>query len=309
MYNKIVNPKSGKRVSIYGNLGKKILKNYLKIMQSGGGCSKTSDCRGAGKKCRAADTAEGCEYIKQDDIETKGVSKWGCYLCSGAAAAAVANNQVAKFVAPCHQQVGNTCSRWAIRVGIEHVHQRYLSPEEDSLFKAIPCALIGSLMSLAIVVFNRTMPDLMDSIELEYYPPEPEHTRSSRTTKTVVPSAYVTVDEMKALFDDNPGCVLILNVQNIDFKKNIIVYADPKAKKKEDRGEGHCICCIGYDDDNLILHDSNIYAGSCRKTLSLALVEEGQAALDVGAREGGETFLTAMRNNLHIQECYLMTRV
>ena len=29
LYSKIVNPKTGRKVSIYGKLGKKILKNYL----------------------------------------------------------------------------------------------------------------------------------------------------------------------------------------------------------------------------------------------------------------------------------------
>ena len=36
MYNKIVNPNTGRRVSIYGKLGKKILNNYIKNLKFGG---------------------------------------------------------------------------------------------------------------------------------------------------------------------------------------------------------------------------------------------------------------------------------
>ena len=32
MYNKIINPKTGRKVSIYGKIGKKILNNYIKFI-------------------------------------------------------------------------------------------------------------------------------------------------------------------------------------------------------------------------------------------------------------------------------------
>lgn len=41
MYSEIVNPKTGRKCSIYSNLGKNILKNYMEIIQNGG--SKWSD--------------------------------------------------------------------------------------------------------------------------------------------------------------------------------------------------------------------------------------------------------------------------
>ena len=55
MYNKIVNPESGKNVSVYGRIGQKVLKNYLKQLggdpilllpkQSGGGGVQSSSIK------------------------------------------------------------------------------------------------------------------------------------------------------------------------------------------------------------------------------------------------------------------------
>jgi hypothetical protein len=36
MYKKIINPETGRNISIYGKIGKKILRNYLKNLQFGG---------------------------------------------------------------------------------------------------------------------------------------------------------------------------------------------------------------------------------------------------------------------------------
>ena len=44
MYNKIVNPLTGRKVSIYGKIGKEVIKNYL--TQIGGAkCKNDSECK------------------------------------------------------------------------------------------------------------------------------------------------------------------------------------------------------------------------------------------------------------------------
>ena len=78
MYNRILNPLSGRYVSIYGKTGKNILNLYLEFYQKGGGCVTTDKCQGAKKRCKKND---GCEYIKASEIESKGVSSYGCYKC------------------------------------------------------------------------------------------------------------------------------------------------------------------------------------------------------------------------------------
>lgn len=78
MYSKIVNPLTGRYVSICGKTGINILNTYLQYSQSGSGCVTTDKCRGAKKRCKKND---GCEYIKAIEIESKGVDSYGCYKC------------------------------------------------------------------------------------------------------------------------------------------------------------------------------------------------------------------------------------
>ena len=57
MFNKIINPKSGRKVSIYNKLGKEILQNYLNELKGGGKkerCPGCTDCGGRGKKGQKA---------------------------------------------------------------------------------------------------------------------------------------------------------------------------------------------------------------------------------------------------------------
>jgi len=81
MYSKIVNPLTGRKVSITGKIGKEIMNNYLDISQKGGNCRTTDKCRGTKKKCRDSDIEYGCEYVKSVDIISKGVDNYGCYMC------------------------------------------------------------------------------------------------------------------------------------------------------------------------------------------------------------------------------------
>ena len=81
MYSKIVNPLTGRKVSIKSKKGKELVNNYILAAQKGGGCNVTEKCRGAKKKCRQSDIQAGCEYIKSNEIESKGVDKYGCYYC------------------------------------------------------------------------------------------------------------------------------------------------------------------------------------------------------------------------------------
>ena len=60
-YNLIVNPISGKKVNLFGNLGRSIINNYISVVQQGGGCSglrkgvcgNTNNCNWViGKGCK-----------------------------------------------------------------------------------------------------------------------------------------------------------------------------------------------------------------------------------------------------------------
>jgi hypothetical protein len=77
MYQRIVNPETGRLVNITSQLGQKIINRYL--MQIGGGYVDCDKGRGAKKRCRKADKKNGCEYIKADAAAKKGVSSYGCY--------------------------------------------------------------------------------------------------------------------------------------------------------------------------------------------------------------------------------------
>ena len=144
---------------------------------------------------------------------------------------------------------------------------------------------------------------MLEAVHLTYYPIEPETTMSTRGQKRKDPDQYVTVEGIKQLFTSNKGSVLLFNLQNIDFEKTRIVYKHPNKG-----GEGHCICCIGFDENNLIFHDSNRSGNSCKKTLSFDVVRAGQASLEAAFKVGGETFKKAMQDHLHIQECFLLTK-
>ena len=54
MYKKIINPKTGRKVSIYGKIGKKILNNYIKLI--GGTAAADSGAAAADSGAAAADS-------------------------------------------------------------------------------------------------------------------------------------------------------------------------------------------------------------------------------------------------------------
>jgi hypothetical protein len=78
MYSKILNPLTGRYVSICGKTGINILNTYLQASQKGGECLTTDKCQGAKKRCKKND---GCKYIKASEIESKRVDSYGCYKC------------------------------------------------------------------------------------------------------------------------------------------------------------------------------------------------------------------------------------
>ena len=67
---------------------------------------------------------------------------------------------------------------------------------------------------------------------------------------------------------DKPNTVCLLNMQNMDFKRNTFV------ENRKDN-YGHNVCCYGYDETNFLIQDSNKFSNRCKKTLTRELVETG----------------------------------
>tara|TARA_B100000524_G_scaffold348105_1_gene251635 strand:+ start:895 stop:2214 length:1320 start_codon:yes stop_codon:yes gene_type:complete len=73
-YNLIVNPISGKKVNLFGNLGRSIINNYISVVQQGGGCSglrkgvcgNTNNCNWViGKGCKTLSSSNVTKSIKK----------------------------------------------------------------------------------------------------------------------------------------------------------------------------------------------------------------------------------------------------
>ena len=93
------------------------------------------------------------------------------------------------------------------------------------------------------------------------------------------PGEYISPTEIKAILDQDK--VVVINIQNIDFQKKTLVRCEG--------GGGHNICCIGYDENNLIFQDSNRLvaalsnSNSCgnlwTKTISIRTLQTGYETL------------------------------
>jgi len=70
MYSKIINPKTGRNVTIYGRVGQQILRNYISVLQ--GGASKCTNYHTDPIKCQASKDESG-KYCVYSAAKTKGV--------------------------------------------------------------------------------------------------------------------------------------------------------------------------------------------------------------------------------------------
>lgn len=105
MYSKIVNPKTGRMVSVNGKLGKEILRNYLNVLEGGAASTPTVapntpvrciPCRGSGSVAGqvTCPTCSGNGYLTNEIFPDY---KHPCWTCNG-------TTQVAGTVrcAPCN---------------------------------------------------------------------------------------------------------------------------------------------------------------------------------------------------------------
>lgn len=164
----------------------------------------------------------------------------------------------------CYQQGDSDCGYYCLRIAAEIVLQRRFNSEEASTFRNEflgMCLVSGQRLEFSIGQFAQHYPDMG-----VYFITEPDVFEFSPAT---------VVEKLDA------GCkALVLNIQNIKFKGSTFV-----------RGRyGHNICCIGHKDGKLIFADSNRSAGSCRKTMDMAILQKGfddiQQAIQDGSDEG-----------------------
>ena len=144
------------------------------------------------------------------------------------------------------------------------------------------CAQVGSQLELSTARFSSYFPNFgvyFNTYE-SYLPNEP--------------GEYISPDEIKSILDQ--GKVVVLNIQNMDFKKNTLIRCQG--------GGGHNICCIGHDSGNFIFQDSNTYRNSCTKTMSIETLQSGYNTL-LGAKGDLEKRLKAMKVATHVAEIYV----
>jgi len=104
--------------------------------------------------------------------------------------------------------------------------------------------------------------------------------------------------KLKKYIDTTRGkfCVLVLNIQNIDFGGERII---PKGKQQG--GEGHVITCYAYDDEKIYFMDTNKYQNKCPKYMLIEDFVNGVDDYDKALRSG-EDPLQVGKKYLHITE-------
>lgn len=174
----------------------------------------------------------------------------------------------------CYQQKGNTCGYWCTRIAVEMLLGRKFDRGEVKRFNDYKnmCSKDGVTLFQSCKQFEGLFPELginFDNVESD--------------------GKFSSTHIVKELA--KPKTVCLLNMQNMDFKRDTIV--------ADQGGEGHNICCYGYDDTTLWLQDSNKYRNKCEKTLSRNLVDTGYNQF-VGA--GLEKVLKLNKTVFHVSE-------
>jgi hypothetical protein len=183
----------------------------------------------------------------------------------------------AEFVKPCYQQKGNDCSRWALRIAAEVLLQKKIVNKKFNTF-AKKCSDAGDYIPSAISEFQTSFPTFAKQLKFsQKYPKKnPMSGRRSRRSKTESKSdVFLQVKSLKTFFGFGPEAnVLILNVQNMEFSGDRIVYSSKKSR------ENHICVCLGYNAGDLIVLDSNKFGKSCIKYISLEYLSKSAAELE-----------------------------
>lgn len=150
---------------------------------------------------------------------------------------------------PCYQQDGDTCGYWCTRIAAEILMQRKFKGDELKRFKDYKstCSLQGVTLLDSTNKFKAYFPE----IPINFDALDVDRPASKDITKLL-----------------KPDTVVLLNLQNMDFKATKIV-------ENQKNKYGHNVCCYGYDNENLFIQDSNKSGGKCKKTLSRVLVDKG----------------------------------
>jgi hypothetical protein len=173
---------------------------------------------------------------------------------------------------PCYQQGESDCSRYSIRIAVENVLAPFGKADRLRFKKwSRSCPAAGDDFFHAVESFKDVFKELASKVTFDVYPKSATQ-RSTRNTP-VPDRILVTVADIKGFLDK--GDVLLLNLQNMTFKQGTIVQG-PRNDK-----EGHCVCCVGYDEKSLFIHDSNKHDGQCKKTISLSTLLENEKQLEL----------------------------
>jgi len=192
---------------------------------------------------------------------------------------------------PCYQQHEADCSRFSTRIASEIVLGRKMNKDEAKRFREWGCPLAGDTFDSAVDQFKRLFPSFSDHLTYTRVP-EIVTRRRTRRSSSAEEKMFVSMSEIESLLDS--GYILLLNIQHMDFRKNEIV------EWKGSEG-GHCICCIGHDENYLILQDSNKYRGSCVKRVEKRILHDTERRLktdDLFER------LKIMASDMHVTELY-----
>jgi hypothetical protein len=177
------------------------------------------------------------------------------------------------IVDPCYQQYGNDCSRWALRIAAEVLLGLKIKGKPWRKFANL-CSDSGDFIPQAISEFQKSFPKVADRLSfIQKYPKQRTARRSRRSkSKKEKSSVFLQVPQLLSFFDKNN--VLILNVQNMKFQGDRIVYSSKKSR------ENHICVCIGHELGNLIILDSNKFGKSCIKYISLEYLDKSAIELE-----------------------------
>lgn len=181
----------------------------------------------------------------------------------------------------CYQQGDNNCGYYCLRIAAEMALGRKFNSAETSVFR-------DEFLSLCLMSGERLEKSTQEFAEL--FPDMGVYFVTKEATE------YSPEDVVEKL--DAGEKVLVLNIQNMDFKRNKFIKGP----------YGHNVCCIGHDDGKLIFADSN---RPCRKTMDMSILQAGYDAIK--ATDGAADLLDARQKVMrkhptHISEMFWVTK-